>query len=182
MGEEIDHEARVRLSLLLAGFAPGREHHNVEKILDEFGANGILPNLRRDEFFVDLYKVWAAKSTGRTVRYIDRRMKELGGPKSAYHRISGRLRRSKAGCAPTIKMFLTEWTEEKGRKNPHPLINTDEKITAFVDILFRQEDLEKRVNSEGLNSADLEYLQTVQKLLQRPIRIRELILLLQTRR
>lgn len=155
-----------------------------EEVLENYAQTGLLREIDRDEFLMGVYKLWASRGKNRTVRGIEHRARQLG-VKSVYHRLTGRLAKTKKIYTILLRWFLLEWTEENSHHIPHPTLGTEEKIHALAETIFQKETwLEtetRRIKEEGLNAEDLEYLQTVQKILQRPIHIHEIRLILLVR-
>lgn len=177
-------KARALEALVHAGIAI-----DVQKILEEFSKTDEFPKIEPDTFLLALHQEWVRKGPRlkgilprRTVRYMTKRLVEVSGVNSGYHRLIGRLQKPRAVYEGIVKLFLTEWTQDGTQNFPHPLYDTEEKISALVSAIFWEESVVERIKQLGLDGDDLDYLKQMQQLLGRPIHLNEITSLLKLRR
>ena len=129
-------------------------------------------------FIAHVYELWRGKlrkrSLGaRTVLYLEKRLRDQ--VPSAYHRITGRLRLEKSYFFHLLNFFLSEWEADN---SPYP--NYDEEIVRmFTNEVFGDNDLvvaaERRLNEIGLTEDDFQLLVQIHNLLDRPIKLDEIV-------
>lgn len=157
-------------------------------ILDQFAKTGSVPEIDRNVFLFGLYMVWKKKTPNkktRTVLGLSRTMEKRFNIASGYHRLTGRLNKSREIYRTFLSLFLLEWEEVDGNVTPHSLFPTQERVDELLTALFRREDacaaMEKRLRKDGINSEDLQYLAQAQLVLGQPIALEEIVPILLSR-
>lgn len=157
--------------------------HNV---LEIFLKTRVLPqDLDIIQFTRDTCRIWmqqpVPKRKARTVRSITHIFHKQGF-NSAYHRLSGRLQLDEFQSSIMLSICLLDWHADG---SPYPGYDK-ESVAALAEYVSNAgvniHKVKIRIAQEGLTEQDLLYLIEVIRTLGRPVRLREIIPALKTRK